>query len=82
MGKKGHRSEREKWLETRTGNPYILHVKNRTMEHSFRVQAYGHTIKEAIKRFFTCKEIRNAVKVVAVYECTCEQSCEEGERLI
>ena len=82
MGKRKHKSEIERWLATRTGNPYVLYIKNRTHEHSFRVQAYGHTIKEAIKRFFTCKEIRNAVKVVAVYECTCEQSCEEGERLI
>ena len=82
MGKRKHKSERERWLATRTGNPYILYIKNRTCEHTFRVQAYGHTIKESIKRFFTCKEIRNAVKVIAVYECIDEQTCEEGKRLI
>lgn len=82
MGNKKHRADIEKWLETRTGDPYVLHVKNRTCDHSFRVQAYGHTIKQAIKRFFSCKEIRRAVKVVAVYKCICEASCQEGKRLI
>jgi len=79
--------ENKRWEEYTSGNAYILYVQNRTTSHSFRVQVYGKTPVNAVKRWYRGiggREtwICHCVKVVAVYACADTQTTEAGELLM
>ena len=81
------RNARRRWEEHRTGKPYVLHILNRTSDHSFRVQEYGKNIFQAVRRYYKGLEnsgnwVWKCTKVIKVFECSCEATCEEGKRLI
>jgi hypothetical protein len=82
-----HRRNHARWQAYRTGKPYVLHIQNRTSDHSFRVQAYGKDIYQVVRRYYRgleekCNWVWKCTKVIKVFECTCEASCQEGKRLI
>jgi len=81
-----HRRARAQWDAYTTGKPYVLYVQNRTISHSFRVQAYGHTPVDAVKRWYrgldgNDKHTRNCVRVVAVHVCV-DSSTRAGDLLM
>ena len=70
-----------------TGNAYMLYLLNRTTAHAFRVQAYGKTPVDAVKRWYRGLDgnetwVRHCVKVVAVHACADTQTSEAGELLM
>ena len=76
-----------KWRDHTTGNPYILIVQNRTMNHSFRVQRYGKNIFQAVRRYYRGLDNNSnwtwqCTKVVAVYDCADTQTGQAGRLLI
>ena len=82
-----HRRARAQWDAYTTGKPYVLYVQNRTISHSFRVQAYGHTPVDAVKRWYrglagSDKWKRQCVKVVAVHTCANKQDTRAGDLLM
>tara|TARA_Y100000310_G_C20489550_1_gene718509 strand:- start:665 stop:970 length:306 start_codon:yes stop_codon:yes gene_type:complete len=81
------RKARAKWVAYTTGNAYMLYVRNRTSSHAFRVQAYGSTPMDAVKRWYrgldgNDKQTRKAVCVVAVYTCANKQDTQAGDLLM
>jgi len=81
-----HRRARAQWDAYTTGNPYMLYVQNRTINHSFRVQAYGRTPVDAVKRWYrgldgNDKHTRNCVRVVAVHVCV-DSGTQAGDLLM
>ena len=81
------RRDAQCWDEYTSGNAYMLYVQNRTSNHSFRVQAYGKTPVDAVKRWYrglggTETWIRHCVKVVAVHACADTRTTEAGELLM
>ena len=72
-----------KWRDHTTGNPYILIVQNRTMNHSFRRQAYGKNVFQAVRRYYRGLDNKDnwtwkCTKVVAVYACVDTQIGQAG----
>ena len=79
--------EAQRWHDYTTGNAYMLYLLNRTLAHSFRVQAYGKTPVDAVKRWYRGLGgnetwICHCVKVVAVHVCADTQTSEAGELLM
>ena len=75
------------WEQYTSGNAYMLYMQNRTSSHAFRVQAYGKTPVDAVKRWYrgldgndTWK--RQCVKIVAVYTCADTQTGQAGDLLV
>ncbi len=73
-----------KWDAYTSGKCYVLYYKNRTCDHSGRVQAYGKTPVDAVKRWYRGLDgndnwKRQCVKVVAVYTCADTHTSEAGE---
>ena len=75
------------WEEYTSGNPFVLYLQNRTSSHAFRVQAYGSTPVDAVKRWYrgldgndTWK--RQCVKVVAVHACADTRTSQAGDLLM
>ena len=76
-----------KWDSYTTGNAYMLYLVNRTSSHAFRVQAYGKTPVDAVKRWYrgldgNDKWKRQCVKVVSVYSCVDPQTTQAGDLLM
>ena len=76
-----------KWDRYTTGNAYMLYLVNRTSSHAFRVQAYGKTPVDAVKRWYRGLDgndnwKRQCVKVVAVYTCADTQTGQAGDLLV
>ena len=72
-----------KWRDHTTGNPYILYVQNRTMNHTFRRQAYGKNVFQAVRRYYRGLDNKDnwtwkCTKVVAVYACVDTQTGQAG----
>lgn len=81
------RKARAKWVTYTTGNAYMLYVRNRTSSHAFRVQAYGSTPVDAVKRWYrgldgNDKWVRQCVRVVAVYACADVSTSQAGDLLM
>ena len=81
------RRDAQRWDEYTSGNAYMLYVQNRTANHSFRVQAYGKTPVDAVKRWYrglslTETWVRHCVRVVAVHVCADTRTTEAGELLM
>ena len=81
------RRNQARWQAHRSGNAYVLHIKNRTSNHSFRVQAYGKNVFQAVRRYYKGLEnkgnwVWQCTKVIKVFQCDCEARCMEGKRLI
>ena len=84
MGKKKRLTT---WEQYTSGNPYMLYVQNRTTSHAFRVQAYGSTPVDAVKRWYRGLSgndtwVRHCVKVVAVHVCVDTQDTRAGDLLM
>ena len=45
------RRDNQRWDAFTAGNAYMLYMQNRTTNHSFRVQVYGKTPVDAVKRW-------------------------------
>ena len=76
-----------KWRDHTTGNPYVLYVQNRTTNHSFRVQAYGKNIFQAVRRYYRGLDNKDnwtwkCTKVVAVYACADTHTSQAGDLLV
>jgi hypothetical protein len=81
------RKNNTRWQAHKTGKPYVLHIQNRTSDHSFRVQAYGKNIFQAVWRYYKGLEnkgnwVWQCTKVIKVFQCDCEASCKEGKLLL
>ena len=81
------RKANARWLDYTSGNAYMLYVQNRTINHSFRIQAYGKTPVDAVKRWYRGLGgnetwICHCVKVMAVHACADTQTSEAGELLM
>ena len=68
------RKSHKRWQVYTTGNAYVLYVQNRTSDHSFRVQAHGKNVFQAVRRYYrgldnACNHVWKCTKVVAVYTC-------------
>ena len=81
------RKAHARWVAHTTGNAYMLYLVNRTSSHAFRVQAYGKTPVDAVKRWYrgldgndTWK--RQCVKVVAVHACADPNTSQAGDLLM
>ena len=79
------RRDAQRWENYTTGNAYVLYVQNRTSDHSFRVQAYGKNVFQAVRRYY--RGLTNddnwewkCTKVVAVYTML-NRMTEAGELL-
>ncbi len=75
------------WEEYTSGNAFVLYMQNRTSSHSFRVQSYGKTAVDAVKRWYRGLDGRDTwkrqcVRVVAVYACADTMECRAGELLM
>jgi len=82
-----NRKARAQWVAYTTGNAYVLYLVNRTSSHAFRVQAYGSTPVDAVKRWYrgldgNDKWKRQCVRVVAVHACANKQHVQAGDLLI
>jgi hypothetical protein len=76
-----------KWDRYTSGNAYVLYLQNRTSSHAFRVQAYGRTAVDAVKRWYRGLDgndnwKRQCVKVVAVHACADTSTTEAGDLLM
>ena len=81
------RRNHARWQAHKTGKPYVLHIQNRTSDHSFRVQAYGKDIYQAVRRYYRgldnkCNWVWQCTKVIKVFQCDCEATCKEGKLLL
>ena len=81
------RRDNQRWDAFTTGNAYVLYMQNCTTSHRLRVQAYGKTPVDAVKRWSrgldgndTWK--RQCVRVVAVYTCANTQTSQAGDLLM
>ena len=75
------------WVAFTSGNAYVLYLQNRTSSHAFRVQAYGKTPVDAVKRWYrgldgSDKWKRQCVRVVAVYTCADTKTSQAGDLLM
>jgi len=82
-----NRKAHGRWVAYTTGNPYMLYLLNRTTAHAFRVQAYGKTPVDAVKRWYrgldgNDKHTRNCVRVVAVHACADTNTSHAGDLLM
>jgi len=82
-----NRKAQAQWAAYTSGKSYVLYLQNRTSSHAFRVQAYGKTPVDAVKRWYrgldgSDKWKRQCVKVVAVYTCANKQTAQAGELLV
>jgi len=79
------RRNQARWQAHNTGNAYVLYVKNRTSNHSFRVQSHGKNTWQAVRRYYKGLDGSNwtwqCTKVVAVYSCANAQACQAGDLL-
>ena len=81
------RRDNQRWDVYTAGNAYILYLQNRTSNHSFRVQVYGKTPVDAVKRWYrglsgTETWVRHCVRVVAVYTCANPNTSQAGDLLM
>lgn len=81
------RRDSQRWDKYTSGNAYILYLLNRTTAHAFRVQTYGKTPVDAVKRWYrglslTETWVRHCVRVVAVHVCADTQTSEAGKLLM
>jgi hypothetical protein len=81
------RRNAKRWEAYTSGNAYMLYVQSRTMAHSFRVQAYGKTPVDAVKRWYRGLHgnetwICHCVKVVAVHACADTRTTRAGDLLM
>ena len=81
-----NRKAHAQWVAYTTGNAYMLYVRNRTSSHAFRVQAYGSTPVDAVKRWYrgldgNDRHVRSCVRVVAVHTCV-DSSTRAGDLLM
>jgi len=81
------RRENKRWEAYTTGNAYMRYLLNRTTAHTFRVQAYGKTPVDAVKRWYrgldgNDKHTRNCVRVVAVHACADTNTSQAGDLLM
>lgn len=81
-----NRKAHARWLDYTSGNAYVLYLQNRTSSHAFRVQAYGKTPVDAVKRWYrgldgNDKWKRQCVRVVAVYSCVNLRDSQAGDLL-
>jgi hypothetical protein len=79
--------ENKRWEAYASGNAYMLYLLNRTTAHAFRVQAYGSTPMDAVKRWYrgiggTETWICHCVKVVAAHACADTSTSEAGKLLM
>ena len=82
-----NRKAQAQWVAYTTGNAYMLYLVNRTSSHAFRVQAYGSTPVDAVKRWYrgldgNDKWKSQCVKVVAVHACADTQDGRAGDLLM
>ena len=80
------RKASNRWQAYTTGNAYVLYLQSRTSSNSFRVQAYGSTPVDAVKRWYrgldgNDKWKRQCVRVVAVYSCVNLRDSQAGDLL-
>jgi hypothetical protein len=81
------RRNRAKWDAYTTGTAYMLYYRNRTLDYSGRVQAYGSTPVDAVKRWYrgldgNDRHTRNCVRVVAVHVCADTRTAQAGKLLM
>ena len=77
-----------RWNAHTTGNTYVLYVRSRTCNHTFRVVGHGKNPWQAVLRYY--KGIANnagtwiwtCTKVVAVYTCACSRTYQAGNLLL
>ena len=82
-----HRRARAQWDAYTTGTVYVLYYRNRTLDYGGRVQAYGSTPVDAVKRWYrgldgNDRHTRSCVRVVAVHACADTQDCRAGDLLM
>ena len=80
------RKAHARWQAYTTGNAYVLYVQNRTSDHSFRVQAYGKNVFQAVRRYYrgldnACNWVWKCTRVVAVYTCVNPKVAQAGDLL-
>ena len=80
------RKAHNRWQAYTTGNAYVLYVQNRTSDHSFRVQAYGKNVFQAVRRYYrgldnACNHVWKCTRVVAVYTCVNPKVAQAGDLL-
>ena len=80
------RKANARWQAYTSGKPYVLYIQNRTSDHSFRVQAYGKNVFQAVRRYYrgldnSCNYIWQCTKVVAVYTCADKYTAQAGKLL-
>jgi hypothetical protein len=81
------RRDTQRYQDFTSGNAYVLYMQNRTSFQRFRVQAYGKTPVDAVKRWFrgldgNDKWKRQCVRVVAVYTCANPNTSQAGDLLM
>ena len=81
-----NRKAHARWVAHASGNAYVLYVQNRTSDHSFRVQAHGKNVFQAVRRYYrgldnACNWIWKCTQVVAVYECVNKRCAQAGKFL-
>jgi len=81
------RRDNQRWDAFTAGNAYMLYMQNRTTNHSFRVQVYGKTPVDAVKRWYrglsgTETWVRHCVRVMAVYTCANPNTSQAGDLLM
>ena len=81
------RRSTQRWLGYTSGNAYVLYLQSRTSSNSFRVQAYGSTPVDAVKRWSrgldgNDKWKSQCVRVVAVYTCANPNTSQAGDLLM
>lgn len=82
------RRSTQRWLDYTTGNPYVLYYRNRTLGYGGRVQGYGNSPLDCVRRFYNGQfgngsdVRRQSVRVVSLYSCVNERTCESGDLLL
>ena len=81
-----NRKAHARWVAHTSGNAYVLYVQNRTSDHSFRVQAHGKNVYQAVRRYYRGLDNGDnwqwhCTKVVAVYSCANLQQSQSGDLL-
>jgi len=82
-----NRKAHAQWVAFTSGNAYVLYLQNRTSSHAFRVQAYGKTPVDAVKRWYRGLDgndrwKRQCMRVVAVYTCANPNTSQAGDLLM
>ena len=81
-----NRKAHARWDAHTTGNAYVLYVQNRTSNHSFRVQAHGKNVHQAVRRYYrgldnADNHVWKCTKVAAVYTCADKRTAQSGDLL-